>query len=475
MPAIIDISSTSLTLITALLAGEPERAALAPACGHMSSASPAVQVAGPAGATQQCERPAPPRTTRTDEPCIDPDAERTFRMFDGSRNAELVGRILDGIAGCMPRADLAGLRLVRVRDRWGYVDAAGRTVVEPYLSYATELDARGVAVIAIDDFYCFVDRYVTIRSNCEAAYGDARESVRLLRVRPITPRDTAPDGTRDHVRLLGVGTDERSENLRAQRIWFLPEDGPALLDIEYATGVRWGRREVRRIDTLQVVDRSSGGRRSYAVVRDDGETIFETQHPLQPSGNGDPMWINAFGKWGLVSMTGQVILEPTFTGHFAVGTFSEGLAFAEDCMAVVDRSGKVAFRLETLLRNAGFIVEPDRSPISDCEPFSEGWAVLHHPRGDVWVDRAGTRLLRVGDVSGSSFSEGLAAVQDRRTSRWGYIDTKGALVIPYAFSSVQGPAASPFAGGVAFVVLEGEREAYVDRRGQVTWKTPFLP
>ena len=60
---------------------------------------------------------------------------------------------------------------------------------------------------------------------------------------------------------------------------------------------------------------------------------------------------------------------------------------------------------------------------------------------------------------GEQFSQGLAAVQ--RDGKWGYIDTKGRLVIDYQFDS-----AEKFSEGLAFVV-QNKKRGYIDSSGKM--------
>ena len=64
----------------------------------------------------------------------------------------------------------------------------------------------------------------------------------------------------------------------------------------------------------------------------------------------------------------------------------------------------------------------------------------------------------IENVIGNQFSEGLAAVQ--KDGKWGYIDTKGRLVIDYQFDS-----AAYFSEGLAFV--EKNNKGYIDTNGKM--------
>jgi WG containing repeat len=66
----------------------------------------------------------------------------------------------------------------------------------------------------------------------------------------------------------------------------------------------------------------------------------------------------------------------------------------------------------------------------------------------------------------SSFSEGLAAVRNQE-HKWGYIDTRGQLVIPFMFQS-----ASQFSDGLAQAELN-QKFGYIDKSGNFVIRPQF--
>lgn len=66
------------------------------------------------------------------------------------------------------------------------------------------------------------------------------------------------------------------------------------------------------------------------------------------------------------------------------------------------------------------------------------------------------------------FSEGLAAVKEyskNKNSKWGFVNKKYEVVIPYKFDEV-----SPFRNGLAYFRISNI-EGYINKNGEVVWKT----
>lgn len=90
----------------------------------------------------------------------------------------------------------------------------------------------------------------------------------------------------------------------------------------------------------------------------------------------------------------------------------------------------------------------------DAEPFSEGLALVTTVSSteivDGYIDTTGTLLFTIShDYSGEPFAGGLARVYSGDKKKYGYIDSKGSLVIPFQFES-----ANDFSEGLAAVQFD---------------------
>ncbi|MFB5651780.1 WG repeat-containing protein [Leptospira wolffii] len=121
-----------------------------------------------------------------------------------------------------------------------------------------------------------------------------------------------------------------------------------------------------------------------------------------------------------------------------------------DKFGVIDFSGK-------------YLVEP-RWEIVEKVPYSEGFFVVQERYKASFSDRAGNTLnIPNGVQKAEPFSQGFAAVQIG--GKWGFINTKGQLVIPAEFDAV-----GPFSE-LGFARIESHRTGYspyvgiIDRKG----------
>lgn len=78
-----------------------------------------------------------------------------------------------------------------------------------------------------------------------------------------------------------------------------------------------------------------------------------------------------------------------------------------------------------------------------------------------YINQKGERIIDPYFYWADEFSEGLAAVSDGLA--FGFIDTKGHIVIPYQFLNVGGP----FNGGIAPIITLDGKHGYVNRDGKV--------
>lgn len=163
-------------------------------------------------------------------------------------------------------------------------------------------------------------------------------------------------------------------------------------------------------------------------------------------------------RWGYIDRTGRLAIAPTFefAGAFHDGRACVALSAAEGAggaraperNAVIDATGKVVF-------------ETGASAIED---FHDGLAYV---TGRGFVDRDGKTVVAREFEEHLPFSDGRAAV--RIGERWGFIDAKGALVIPATLAYVK-----PFSSGYAPVLAEPYGKwTFVDKAGKPAFQ-PFF-
>lgn len=167
------------------------------------------------------------------------------------------------------------------------------------------------------------------------------------------------------------------------------------------------------------------------------------------------------GGGGYIDTSGRMVIEPKFS---YVGSFSEGLAQVKP-----DGSN-----LHGYLNKKGEMVIQPQYELG--LPFSGGVAAVKlqmsdgqtafriiNTKGEVIADRLNYAFVGI-------FRDGRAGVETF-DQRWGFIDTKGKVIIKPKFSSVK-----LYENGLSRVetgsFFKGLRVQYIDKTGNVFWKEP---
>lgn len=170
------------------------------------------------------------------------------------------------------------------------------------------------------------------------------------------------------------------------------------------------------------------------------------------------------GLWGITDKQGKVLVEPIFQG---LGMMREGLAPAVkgERIGYVNTNGKwiiqprfeMADEFSCGLARVGRHIEQKRQ---------DGGRELNEQYG--YIDRTGKLVIAFKYSNGLMFSEGLAAVQDAKSTQWGFIDTKGKQVLPAIYFSP-----GRFINGQALITqVKGDKDGckvwdeYIDKQGR---------
>lgn len=135
------------------------------------------------------------------------------------------------------------------------------------------------------------------------------------------------------------------------------------------------------------------------------------------------------GKWGFIDTAGRLKLPAIYE---SAENFHEG-------WAIVGRKGKSEDddSYEVYINKAGKELTGIKADSYKAKEFSEGFAFYQrYPETIRYINKAGKEIFRSESTSffdHGSFSNGLAAVPNKE-GKYGYINTKGELVIPYLYS-----------------------------------------
>jgi len=192
----------------------------------------------------------------------------------------------------------------------------------------------------------------------------------------------------------------------------------------------------------------------FGEVASNPRASMASEYPLLVSGH-----FRAFETgYGFVNRHGDWVIRPIYS---EAGRFSEGFARVrlerDDNYGLIGRDGKW-----TLLSDA-FSIEGDvhdglaRATIGDGRDRRTGFVDLK----GAWVIPPNYEILR-------DFREGLALAKIP-TGKWGAIDRNGAARVPFNYDYLEGPAD----GAILFVVRREKKIGYLNKAGDVI-VTPSL-
>jgi hypothetical protein len=396
-----------------------------------------------------------------------------------------------------------GLAPVRAGDRWGFIDRAGALRIRP--QYHTVWGfSEGRARAAVDGLVGFIDTagaWVVPPSFFKA--GDMREG--LARVCDRSRCGFVDRAGRVAIALRFDDAGSFSSGLAPVRLgekWgYVDHTGRVIIQPIYDEAAEFAG-GLARVATFR--DSSwdatfggyTGGARFYGFIEPSGAMAFP-QKILGTTPFSDGAAVIKLPSGGLCSDCYDYRIMRR-DGSFLPGRFDLASSMA-DGTAVVN----VGQRSYVIGRDGAPLVELDhsyvRGPDLDgprpprvqlgfidatgsvaiahryptAQPFSEGLAFVEgrwegRTRERGYIDRRGALVvpLREGISQALPFTEGLALVAEssQGSLRWGFMDRTGEVVIAALYAN-----AAPFAGGLAAVKLSGDVNAngwgYIDRSG----------
>lgn len=210
-------------------------------------------------------------------------------------------------------------------------------------------------------------------------------------------------------------------------------------------------------------------------------------------------------KWGFIDTLGNLVIDYTFPfSHFSYSypIFRNGLCMipgnlnGKMIVRYIDKKGKEVISNPTFLKGSEFVdgyanvsttgdkimmINTKGLQVFPALSYTGTWANPENPgkfseglapyldykkRLFGFIDSKGTIVVPAQFNEVSGFSEGLAAVNKTTTTgerMWGFIDKKGAVVIDFIFTNKPGN----FSEGLAVVKAKDEKFGYIDPKGNV--------
>jgi hypothetical protein len=325
-----------------------------------------------------------------------------------------------------------GLAAVKVGDKWGFIDKAGKMVIEPQFNPGqAQFNSRFSDGLAAVNFEAATDPARTVGSATRWGFIDKTGAVAIN-----------PQFAGDYYSPPSFS--EGLAAIRAELKWgYIDKTGRFAIEPRFDQA-RWFSEGLAAVRVE--------GKEGYIDRR--GELVIKPSFDAAGAFSGGVASVYVDGKSGIIDRTGNLTIE---LQEGSAGSFSDGLAqFIVEGAFHLDKTGRAVM---------------DEQIGGGKKPWKYGFVdmkghVVIPPQFDVTVMNS----------LGGDFSEGLALVEFGVRSegesfatggRFGYIDKTGRVVINPKFEN-----ASPFSEGLASVRLGG-KDGYIDKTGRMVIAPQF--
>lgn len=175
--------------------------------------------------------------------------------------------------------------------------------------------------------------------------------------------------------------------------------------------------------------------------------------------------IQRINNWSIIDKEGNIVKEFPNTSH--VSQFTDGYAYVigNGNFYYINTQGEPIFTSYRCpygtgaMYGQGFLLRP----------FSDGLVALYNPSTQRWgfADKQGNDVIAAQFSAVGDFSDGVAPVKfpatETNASKWGFIDKAGNVVIEPIFTNP----VSSFSEGYAVATQTNNKQVYIDKTGQV--------
>ncbi|MBU3181733.1 WG repeat-containing protein [Clostridium psychrophilum] len=184
----------------------------------------------------------------------------------------------------------------------------------------------------------------------------------------------------------------------------------------------------------------------YGYVDYNGELVIKNKFQLATDFKNGLARVYVDFKGGIINKNGDYILKPTYN---SIGNFSDGLAS-------ISKNSKYGF----INTNGKIVIKPTLIAVQD---FGDGMSLVTLQNHQyTFIDKKGDNIFKQNFDKAFSFQENLADVNIN--NKWGFINTKGDLVIKPQFKFINGP----FSSGFVIVqngTLPNPQYEYINKKG----------
>lgn len=158
------------------------------------------------------------------------------------------------------------------------------------------------------------------------------------------------------------------------------------------------------------------------------------------------------GKWGYIDASGKILLQPNF----------EECKPFEKNIAVVKQNGKWGAINKKGQCYSGF-------KFDEIGKFTNGFALASCGTTPYYIKENGQAQKLSKDYTYGNFSNGLAPIMHKKKKKWGYINTRGKIVIETIYDT-----ACNFSNNVALVKRKGDYRYITPKGGRRSIEVPTM-
>lgn len=222
---------------------------------------------------------------------------------------------------------------------------------------------------------------------------------------------------------------EKTEN--GYRYGYIDTEGNLQIPMQYGSARSFS-------EGVAPVSMSESGMGQYGFIDTKGNVVIEPKYRSADPFREGLAHVQAISGEGFINHQGEEVVPPQYG---FVSDFQNGTAFAvtkDRQIIVIDKNGEEVRKLLELPKETSYFYTPSWDLLEVEYPL--GYQGIYR-----YYDKNGEISRETYELQ-SGFSEGLSAVIDKETGKYGYADEKGNMVISPTFDYT-----SPFRNGYAVV------------------------
>lgn len=328
---------------------------------------------------------------------------------------------------------------IKVRNKWGYINAKGDTYIKPMYDMAEQF-YEGLAIVGIDGKYGFINKMGEL--IIDAIFEDAYQINEGHAVVQINEKWGLINRNGEFVIAPAY---EDLGNLSEGKCYFLEGDLYGYFDRKGIVRLKPKYTNANNFSNNRAVVSSQG---FYGLIDEFGTTYIPYKFERLVKFNEDVYAGQFDGLWGLIKENGDTIVPFIYD---YIGEISNNRAIVEkdDMFNFINAQGKVVL-VEWI------DVYPEYRQLAK---FSNNYARIEYDDGENLIDVNGKKLYAANKEEIGVYGDLIAF---RKGEKWGYVNKSGTLVIPMNFTSAEsfnGKLAK--AGGAPLVGIINTKGEYV--------------